>query len=115
MSVVEVHQGTSSVVLGLPHTGTDVPDDIKARMNANGLLLADTDWHVHRLYDGLLSNPTTVRATFHRYVIDANRDPAGAAFIPDKIRRVWFHRPILTMSRSGLKALNRAKQILPNG
>lgn len=82
MSVVEVHQGTSSVVLGLPHTGTDVPDDIKARMNANGLLLADTDWHVHRLYDGLLSNPTTVRATFHRYVIDANRDPAGGSLYP---------------------------------
>ncbi|MBL4892425.1 MAG: N-formylglutamate deformylase [Rhizobiaceae bacterium] len=82
MNVVEVHQGNSPVVLGLPHTGTYVPDDIMARLNSNGLLLADTDWHVHRLYDGLLSNPTTVRAIFHRYVIDANRDPAGVSLYP---------------------------------
>lgn len=82
MSVVEVHQGTSPVILGLPHTGTDVPDDIAARLNENGTRLADTDWHIHRLYDGLLDGATTVRATFHRYCIDANRDPDGASLYP---------------------------------
>src|SRR5690606_32121647 len=45
-------------------------------------ILADTDWHIHQLYDGLLDNVTTVRATFHRYCIDANRDPAGASLYP---------------------------------
>ena len=82
MSVVEIKQGSSPVILGLPHTGTYVPDGIRARLNDNGLILADTDWHVERLYDGLLSNATTVRATFHRYVIDANRDPAGQSLYP---------------------------------
>lgn len=81
MSVFEVRRGTSPVVLGLPHTGTDVPDDIKVRLNDNGLLLADTDWHIERLYDGLL-DATTVRASFHRYCIDANRDPAGVSLYP---------------------------------
>ncbi len=81
-AVFEVRQGTSPVILGLPHTGTDVPDDIRVRLNDNGLLLADTDWHIHKLYDGLLDNVTTVRATFHRYCIDANRDPAGASLYP---------------------------------
>jgi formiminoglutamase len=66
----------------MPHVGTDVPDDIKARLNAEGLLLRDTDWHVDRLYDGLLASATIVRATFHRYVIDANRDPAGVSLYP---------------------------------
>lgn len=80
--VFEVRQGTSPVILGLPHTGTDVPDDIRVRLNDNGLLLADTDWHIERLYDGLLDNVTTVRATFHRYCIDANRDPAGSSLYP---------------------------------
>jgi N-formylglutamate deformylase len=82
MSVVEIRQGTSPVILGFPHTGTHVPEDIQARLNDNGRILADTDWHIHRLYDGLIENATIVRATFHRYVIDANRDPSGASLYP---------------------------------
>jgi N-formylglutamate deformylase len=82
MSVFEVKQGTSPLILGLPHTGTDVPDEIFQRLNKNGKLLADTDWHIHTLYDGLVPNITSVRATFHRYVIDANRDPEGVSLYP---------------------------------
>lgn len=82
MSVFEVRQGGSPVILGFPHSGTDVPADIHERLNENGRILADTDWHIHNLYDGLLENVTTVRATFHRYVIDANRDPAGVSLYP---------------------------------
>ena len=82
MNPVEVSRGSSPVILGLPHTGTHVPADISERLNANGKLLADTDWHIHTLYDGLLSGASTVRATFHRYVIDANRDPSGQSLYP---------------------------------
>ncbi|MGE6742626.1 N-formylglutamate deformylase [Allorhizobium pseudoryzae] len=82
MSIFEISQGTSPVILAFPHTGTDVPPAIWERLNANGRLLADTDWHIHDLYAGLLPNATTVRATFHRYVIDANRDPAGVSLYP---------------------------------
>ncbi|WFR98987.1 N-formylglutamate deformylase [Rhizobium tumorigenes] len=80
--VFEVRRGSSPVVLAFPHTGTDVPADIWERLNDNGRILADTDWHIHRLYDGLLDDATTVRATFHRYVIDANRDPDGSSLYP---------------------------------
>ncbi|WP_349359180.1 N-formylglutamate deformylase [Stappia sp.] len=82
MTPVEIHEGTSPVILGLPHTGTHVPDAILSRLNDRGRVLADTDWHIHTLYDGLLAGATTVRATFHRYVIDANRDPAGVSLYP---------------------------------
>ena len=82
MAVFELHQGTSPVILAFPHTGTDVPADMWERLNDNGRILADTDWHIERLYDGLLPDVTTVRATFHRYVIDANRDPAGVSLYP---------------------------------
>jgi len=82
MAVFETHQGTSPVILAFPHTGTDVPAAIWERLNDNGRILADTDWHIHKLYDGLLPDVTTVRATFHRYVIDANRDPAGISLYP---------------------------------
>nr|WP_295464175.1 N-formylglutamate deformylase [Mesorhizobium sp.] len=82
MSVVEIHRGASPVILAFPHTGTEVPSDIAARLNAEGAKLRDTDWHIHRLYAGLLPDATTVRATFHRYVIDANRDPSGVSLYP---------------------------------
>lgn len=82
MTPVEVTRGDGPLVLGLPHTGTWLPDDVSARLNDRGRALADTDWHIHRLYDGLLDGVTLVRATFHRYLIDANRDPAGVSLYP---------------------------------
>ncbi len=77
-----VTRGDGPVILGFPHTGTYVPDNIAANLNEEGRLLRDTDWHVHDLYAGLLPGATTVRAIFHRYVIDANRDPSGASLYP---------------------------------
>jgi len=82
VAVFETRQGTSPVILAFPHTGTDLPADIRDRLNDKGRILADTDWHIERLYAGLLPQATTVRATFHRYVIDANRDPAGVSLYP---------------------------------
>lgn len=82
MNPVEVVSGDGPVILGLPHTGTWLPDDISAKLNARGRTLADTDWHVEKLYAGLLPHATTVRATFHRYCIDANRGSDGASLYP---------------------------------
>ncbi len=81
-AVFELRQGTSPVILGLPHTGTEVPADIRDRLTPVGRVLADTDWHLHQLYDGLLPGASTIRALFHRYVIDANRDPADVSLYP---------------------------------
>ena len=82
MTAVTVIRGEGPVVLAQPHSGTFVPPEIAARLNERGTALADTDWHVDRLYDGLLPSATVVRANFHRYVIDANRDPSGASLYP---------------------------------
>ncbi|KJV09632.1 N-formylglutamate amidohydrolase [Elstera litoralis] len=82
MAVVEIDEGDSPLILGFPHTGTEVPADIAARLNDVGQQLADTDWHIHELYNGLVPGVTRVRATFHRYVIDANRDPSGTSLYP---------------------------------
>jgi N-formylglutamate deformylase len=79
---VVVERGDGPVVLGMPHVGTDVPPEVMERLNPLGRELADTDWHIETLYDGLLPGATVVRATFHRYVIDANRDPSGASLYP---------------------------------
>jgi formiminoglutamase len=82
MSILQVTQGTSPLVLGFPHTGTDMPNDIARKLSNNGSLLADTDWHVHQLYADLVENVTTVRAKTHRYVIDLNRNPSGDSLYP---------------------------------
>jgi len=82
MTPVLVSRGHSPVILAFPHVGTELPDDIIRRLNDEGRKLRDTDWHVDRLYAGLLPGATTVRATFHRYCIDANRDPEGHSLYP---------------------------------
>ncbi len=116
MNPVEVQRGDSALVLGLPHGGTHVPGEIRADLNARGRGLSDTDWHVHRLYAGLLPGVTTVRATFHRYVIDANRDPSGASLYPGQNstglvplsdfdgRDIWANPP----DRAAIEARRRA-------
>ena len=80
--VFEVQPGSSPIILAFPHTGTWLPEEIRSRLNGNGEQLADTDWHIHDLYRGLLPGVTKVRALFHRYVIDANRDPEGSSLYP---------------------------------
>ncbi|OWJ75185.1 N-formylglutamate deformylase [Haematobacter genomosp. 1] len=82
MQVFEVSEGEGPVILGLPHTGTWVPNDVAKTLNERGRGLDDTDWHIERLYADLLPGVTTVRARFHRYVIDANRDPSGESLYP---------------------------------
>jgi N-formylglutamate deformylase len=82
MKLVDVVQGSCPIILGQPHSGTLVPDDIYADLNDLGRQLVDTDWHVPQLYDGLLDNVTVVKANFSRYVIDPNRDPQGTNLYP---------------------------------
>lgn len=82
MTPFSVTKGDGPIVLGQPHGGTFVPADLFARLNPNGQGLSDTDWHINRLYDGLLDRVTVVQSHVHRYVIDANRDPAGVSLYP---------------------------------
>ncbi|NEX46352.1 N-formylglutamate deformylase [Pseudotabrizicola algicola] len=77
-----VEQGDGPVILAFPHVGTGVPPEVAVRLNAEGRVLRDTDWHIHELYAGLIPGLTTVTATQSRYVIDLNRDPSGASLYP---------------------------------
>ncbi len=79
---VQINQGSSPLILAMPHTGTYVPDTIMLRLNSRGQNLADTDWYIDQLYKDLAPNASIVRANFHRYVIDANRDPSGQSLYP---------------------------------
>lgn len=82
MNPVDIKEGASPVILCQPHSGTFIPDEISRRLNARGKALADADWHIGRLYEGLLPNASIIAARFHRYAIDANRPPSGASLYP---------------------------------
>lgn len=82
MNPVTVIRGQGPLILGQPHSGLFIPSEIEKRLNKTGKARLDTDWHVDRLYDGLVEDATVVRAAFHRYVIDANRDPSGKSLYP---------------------------------
>lgn len=82
MEPFSIQRGESSLILAMPHTGTFVPPEVWVDLNERGRALADTDWHLDQLYAGLVPDATIVGANFHRYVIDANRDPSGQSLYP---------------------------------
>lgn len=78
-----VQRGDAPLVIGLPHTGTDIPDDILAGMVSPWLARKDADWWVDRLYAFAADmGATLVRTAISRSVIDVNRDPSGASLYP---------------------------------
>jgi formiminoglutamase len=77
-----IEKGNSPLLLAQPHGGTEIPEPILLRLNQHGSARADTDWHINRLYAGLVADATTVSTPLHRYVIDANRDPADQSLYP---------------------------------
>ena len=76
--------GTTPLLLSMPHVGTAIPDDIAGTMTDAGRAVADTDWHVDRLYDfaGELG-AGVLTATWSRHVVDLNRDPTGKPLYAD--------------------------------
>lgn len=75
--------GSAPLLVSMPHGGTALPEPVAARMTEAGRLLADTDWHIARLYDFLEPfGASVIEANYSRYFVDLNRDPAGAPLYP---------------------------------
>jgi N-formylglutamate deformylase len=79
----EFKAGSIPIVVSMPHAGTDIPDDIAARLAPCALARADTDWHLPELY-GFLGElkASTIAARWSRYVIDLNRPPEDTNLYP---------------------------------
>jgi N-formylglutamate deformylase len=78
----EVSIGNSPLLLAQPHGGIEIPEPIWRQLNPRGHARADCDWHISRLYAALLDDVSVVSTPIHRYVIDANRDPADKSLYP---------------------------------
>lgn len=74
--VFSFHEGTSALLISIPHDGRKIPKDIAATMTGEGLAIPDTDWHVKRLYGFAESfGASVIAANYSRYVVDLNRSP----------------------------------------
>lgn len=83
MDIYQLHQGSTPLLISLPHNGTAIPDFISARMTDAGKRVADTDWHVDRLYAFAHELGASIIVPCHsRYVVDLNRASDGQALYP---------------------------------
>ena len=82
-SWLTVERREAPLIVGFPHTGTDIPREIEARCVSPWLARKDADWWIDKLYGFVREmGATTVHTAISRTVIDVNRDPSGASLYP---------------------------------
>jgi N-formylglutamate deformylase len=83
MELLALRRGSAPLLVSMPHVGTYIPPELAARMTEAALQVADTDWHVDRLYDFLGGfDASVLRPTHSRYVADLNRPPDDTDLYP---------------------------------
>ena len=76
-------RGTAPLLVSFPHSGTEIPPELAARMTPQALQRADVDWHLPQLYAFVHSmGASTIAARFARHVIDLNRPPEDESLYP---------------------------------
>jgi len=74
MDTCTLHRGRAPLLISLPHNGTALPEALRPRLTDSALRLADTDWHVDRLYAFARDLGASILVPrFSRYVVDLNR------------------------------------------
>ena len=80
MNIYDFHGGSLPLLISVPHAGTFVPENIAQRFTLAAGQLADTDWHVHKLYDFARDlGASLLVANYSRYVVDLNRAPDSSS------------------------------------
>jgi len=81
--IFEFHPGQTPLLISMPHVGTAIPESVASQMTDAARLVADTDWHVDRLYDfAAATGAGLIRPRYSRYVIDLNRAPDDRPLYP---------------------------------
>ncbi|HXE47143.1 MAG TPA: N-formylglutamate deformylase [Ramlibacter sp.] len=78
-----LHHSTAPLLVSMPHTGTEIPDELRGDYVPRALAVEDTDWHLPRLYNCLPAvGASVLRPRYSRYAIDLNRPPDDAPMYP---------------------------------
>jgi len=95
------HQGSSPLLISMPHVGTEIPADIAAGMLPAAAVKADTDWHLPLLYNMAEElGASVLAANYSRYVIDLNRPTDDTNLYPGQDTTGLF--PIDTFGKQPL-------------
>jgi N-formylglutamate deformylase len=74
-----LHAGSTPLLISMPHVGTAIPEDQRARYHPRALQAEDTDWFLDRLYDFAAElGASLLVPTESRYLIDLNRPSDNA-------------------------------------
>ncbi|MGU3450801.1 N-formylglutamate deformylase [Methylobacterium sp. 391_Methyba4] len=80
---LSVAAGEAPLIVSLPHTGTEIPEDCLKGLVSLWLARKDADWWIDRLYDFAVDlGATVIHTAISRTVIDVNRDPSGRSLYP---------------------------------
>jgi len=72
--VFDFHDGSSALLISIPHDGRQLAPGQAERMTEIGEALPDTDWHVRQLYSfAQETGASVIAANYSRYVVDLNR------------------------------------------
>lgn len=78
-------RGSTPLLISMPHVGTELPQELAARMIPVARTVPDTDWHLQALYDFADSlGASVIAARYSRYVVDLNRPPDNASLYPGR-------------------------------
>jgi len=72
--IYTLHQGSTPLLVSLPHAGTYIPSSLLHRMQPRAQAVEDTDWFLDRLYAFATEIGAGLIVPMHsRYVVDLNR------------------------------------------
>ncbi|TCG01036.1 N-formylglutamate deformylase [Paraburkholderia strydomiana] len=81
--IFSVSRGEAPLLISIPHLGSIIPGSLRSDYTDIALTVADTDWHLDRLYNFASElGATVLQAQVSRYVIDLNRPPSDESLYP---------------------------------
>lgn len=88
MDLFSLKEGSSPLIISIPHAGTHLPPEIAERMTNEGKAVPDTDWFIPELYADFTASHdvTVIAANYSRYVVDLNRPPDDTALYPGQAK-----------------------------
>ncbi len=79
MSIFDLTQADSPLVISVPHDGALIPNDIQAVMNPDVLNSSDRDYLIGEVFEFTGLSYSKIQANYSRHVIDLNRPADGKA------------------------------------
>ncbi len=82
--VFKLRQGSTPLLISMPHVGSAIPADQIRRYQPRALHSEDTDWHLEQLYGETASElgAGVIVPHYSRYLIDLNRPPEDTPMYP---------------------------------